>query len=214
MRGGKLEIGGKAYLSDGKTANKANSGSIVIKDANDNQLIKLDKAGMTLDSSVKISYSDNLSGAPTNISEFNNDSGFMTQVTADDITTGTMLADRIRGGSLAVGGKNIVSNVSRDGSIVVKNRDDEDLVKLDATGSQIGGFTIEKDNLHVGGSGSGVWITGADKEGCPKGYVAVGEHGMGLVRIGYKHNGRIGIALEINGHTKRFVDLWELGDDI
>lgn len=157
-------------------------------------------------------------------------------IVADRITTGTMLADRIKGGLLEVGG----TGFAKDGVIKVKNSSDDEIVVLDADGIQIssgsinlndkfkvntqgymesisgkiGGFTIESDNLHTGSSGSGVWISGANKNNCPKGQVTVGEHGAGLVRIGYKHGGRIGICLEIDGNQKRFIDLWELGEDI
>lgn len=157
-------------------------------------------------------------------------------IVADRITTGTMLADRIKGGLLEVGG----TGFAKDGVIKVKNSSDDEIVVLDADGikissgsinledkfkvntqgymesisGKIGGFTIESDNLHTGSSGSGVWISGANKNNCPKGQVTVGEHGAGLIRIGYKHGERIGICLEIDGNQKRFIDLWELGEDI
>ena len=60
---------------------------------------------------------------------------------ADFITTGTMLADRIRGGALELGG----DGIGKDGSIVV----------LDKNGKQIGrwnkdGFVINKGDIKVG----------------------------------------------------------------
>lgn len=49
---------------------------------------------------------------------------------ADFVTTGTMLAERIRGGTLEVGG----SGLGKDGEIVVKNTKNKELVKLDKNG--------------------------------------------------------------------------------
>lgn len=60
---------------------------------------------------------------------------------ADFITAGTMLADRIRGGSLVVGGK----GTGADGSISVQTSDGVEIGHFDTNGIVIGGFTVEKD---------------------------------------------------------------------
>ena len=60
---------------------------------------------------------------------------------ADFITAGTMLADRIRGGSLIVGGQ----GTGADGSISVQTSDGIEIGHFDTNGIQIGGFTVEKD---------------------------------------------------------------------
>ena len=93
-------------------------------------------------------------------------------IVADKITTGTMLADRIRGGILEVGG----TKFAKDGIISVKNNQDSIIVTLDVNGlkmnsgsinlnnkfsvnndgymtstsGKIGGFEIDTDNLSIG----------------------------------------------------------------
>lgn len=72
---------------------------------------------------------------------------------ADFITSGTMLADRIRGGSLEVGG----SGLGRDGRIVVKDASDRQIGYWDRTGlhilrGEISGTTIDVGPLHVDNS--------------------------------------------------------------
>lgn len=157
-------------------------------------------------------------------------------IVADKITTGTMLADRIRGGILEVGG----TGFAKDGIINVKNNKDSIIVTLDVNGlkmnsgsinlnnkfsvnssgymtstsGKIGGFSIGTNMLHTGTDSSGIWIANGNQRGCPYGYVAVGEHGEGLIRLGYRKNGRIGIVMEIDDNQKRFIDLWKLGEDI
>lgn len=69
---------------------------------------------------------------------------------ADFITTGTMLADRIRGGILEVGG----SGIGRDGSIVVKDAGDKTIGYWDNTGlhvlrGEISGTTIDVGPLYA-----------------------------------------------------------------
>ena len=114
-------------------------------------------------------------------------------IVADKITTGTMLADRIRGGILEVGG----TKFAKDGIISVKNNKDSIIVTLDVNGltmnsgsinlnnkfsvnnngymtstsGKIGGFEIETDNLSIGDA-----TLRADRIGC-------GSAGYGIVNI-------------------------------
>ena len=114
-------------------------------------------------------------------------------IVADKITTGTMLADRIRGGILEVGG----TKFAKDGIISVKNNKDSIIVTLDVNGltmnsgsinlnnkfsvnsngymtstsGKIGGFEIETDNLSIGDA-----TLQRDRIGC-------GSAGYGIVNI-------------------------------
>ena len=114
-------------------------------------------------------------------------------IVADKITTGTMLADRIRGGILEVGG----TKFAKDGIINVKNNQDSIIVTLDVNGlkmnsgsinlnnkfsvnndgymtstsGKIGGFEIETDNLSIGDA-----TLRRDRIGC-------GSAGYGIVNI-------------------------------
>ena len=114
-------------------------------------------------------------------------------IVADKITTGTMLADRIKGGTLEVGGKGF----AKDGIISVKNNKDSIIVTLDVNGlkmnsgtinlnnkfsvnndgymtstsGKIGGFEIKTDNLSIGDA-----TLQADRMGC-------GSAGYGIVNI-------------------------------
>lgn len=114
-------------------------------------------------------------------------------IVADRITTGTMLADRIRGGILEVGG----TGFAKDGIINVKNNKDSIIVTLDVNGlkmnsgsinlnnkfsvnndgymtstsGKIGGFEIETDNLSIGDA-----TLRRDRIGC-------GSAGYGIVNI-------------------------------
>ena len=114
-------------------------------------------------------------------------------IVADKITTGTMLADRIKGGTLEVGGKGF----AKDGIISVKNNQDSIIVTLDVNGlkmnsgsinlnnkfsvnnngymtstsGKIGGFEIETDNLSIGDA-----TLRADRMGC-------GSAGYGIINI-------------------------------
>ena len=114
-------------------------------------------------------------------------------IVADKITTGTMLADRIRGGILEVGG----TKFAKDGIISVKNNKDSIIVTLDVNGltmnsgsinlnnkfsvnsngymtstsGKIGGFEIETDNLSIGDA-----TLRKDRIGC-------GSAGYGIVNI-------------------------------
>ena len=114
-------------------------------------------------------------------------------IVADKITTGTMLADRIRGGILEVGG----TKFAKDGIISVKNNKDSIIVTLDVNGltmnsgsinlnnkfsvnsngymtstsGKIGGFEIDTDNLSIGDA-----TLRSDRIGC-------GSAGYGIVNI-------------------------------
>ena len=114
-------------------------------------------------------------------------------IVADIITTGTMLADRIKGGTFEVGGKGF----AKDGIISVKNNKDSIIVTLDVNGltmnsgsinlnnkfsvnsngymtstsGKIGGFEIETDNLSIGDA-----TLRRDRIGC-------GSAGYGIVNI-------------------------------
>ena len=114
-------------------------------------------------------------------------------IVADRITTGTMLADRIKGGLLEVGG----TGFAKDGIISVKNNKDSIIVTLDVNGlkmnsgsinlnnkfsvnsngymtstsGKIGGFKIETDNLSTGDA-----TLRKDRIGC-------GSAGYGIVNI-------------------------------
>ena len=136
-------------------------------------------------------------------------------IVADKITTGTMLADRIRGGILEVGG----TKFAKDGIISVKNNKDSIIVTLDVNGltmnsgsinlnnkfsvnsngymtstsGKIGGFEIDTDNLSIGDA-----TLRRDRIGC-------GSAGYGIVNIvGYKSsdNARFGyIQLSNSGNS-------------
>lgn len=72
------------------------------------------------------------------------------EIVADFITTGTMLADRIRGGELILGGAADVNGVCS-----VRNASNQEKARLDkdgitATAGNIGGWTIEADQLKFG----------------------------------------------------------------
>ena len=63
---------------------------------------------------------------------------------ADFITTGTMLADRIRGGSLVLGGEDI----GRDGEIVILDEDGEEIGRWDKDGFEVGEFRVSAGSLY------------------------------------------------------------------
>lgn len=114
-------------------------------------------------------------------------------IVADTITTGTMSADRVRGGILEVGG----TKFAKDGIISVKNNKDSIIVTLDVNGlkmnsgtinlnnkfsvnndgymtstsGKIGGFEIKTDNLSIGDA-----TLRRDRMGC-------GSAGYGIVNI-------------------------------
>lgn len=96
---------------------------------------------------------------------------------ADFITAGTMLADRIRGGILEVGG----SGLGRDGKIVVKDIQDREIGYWDKTGLHVYEGVIEGTDI-IGGTidiGQGTFTVDRD------GNVGIdsGEINVGPVRI-------------------------------
>ena len=141
-------------------------------------------------------------------------------IVADIITTGTMLADRIRGGTLEVGG----TKFAKDGIISVKNNQDSIIVTLDVNGlkmnsgsinlnnkfsvnnngymtstsGKIGGFEIETDNLSIGDA-----TLRRDRIGC-------GSAGYGIVNIvgnRSSDNARFGyIQLSNSGNSNECLD--------
>ena len=66
---------------------------------------------------------------------------------ADFITTGTMFADRIRGGTLLIGG----TGSGRDGEIVVRDSNDNVIVRIDINGVDIRKGSIRGTVLEIGG---------------------------------------------------------------
>ena len=141
-------------------------------------------------------------------------------IVADKITTGTMLADRIRGGILEVGG----TKFAKDGIISVKNNKDSIIVTLDVNGltmnsgsinlnnkfsvnsngymtstsGKIGGFEIDTDNLSIGDA-----TLRRDRIGC-------GSAGYGIVNIvgdRSSDNARFGyIQLSNSGNSDTCLD--------
>ena len=109
--------GGTLYL--GGTDNK--NGMCLIKDANDNTLVTLDKNGLSLDSSVKIAW-DNLSGATDKVTEITKDTVTTDYVNAlkikadsvdaENITGTTIIGKTISGGSISIGSGNFSVNSS------------------------------------------------------------------------------------------------------
>lgn len=59
---------------------------------------------------------------------------------ADFISTGTMLADRIRGGTLELGGKGL----GKDGVLIIKNANGKELARFDKSG-----ITINEGNINI-----------------------------------------------------------------
>lgn len=66
---------------------------------------------------------------------------------ADFITTGTMFADRIRGGTLLLGG----TGSGRDGEIVVRDNNDNLIARIDINGVDIRKGSIKGTVLEIGG---------------------------------------------------------------
>ena len=71
-------------------------------------------------------------------------------IVADYITAGTMIADRIRGGELLVGGSGIAAN----GSITVKDSSNNTIVTLDKNGITVKKGTIQGPTITAGGNGN------------------------------------------------------------
>ena len=69
-------------------------------------------------------------------------------IVADYITTGTMSADRMKGGTLEVGG----SGFAKDGSIIVKDASNNTLASLNKTGLDIKKGSITGTAINLGGA--------------------------------------------------------------
>lgn len=96
---------------------------------------------------------------------------------ADFITTGSMLADRIRGGSLELGG----TGLGRDGRIVVKDASDKQIGYWDKTGLHVYQGVIEGTDIRGGtiDIGSGTFTVERDGSVC----IESGEINIGPVFI-------------------------------
>lgn len=127
------------------------------------------------------------------------------QIVADYITTGKLIGLEIDNG-------NGTFHVDANGLMKALNAEIEG--KIISTLGKIGGFEISEHMFHTGGDSSGIWMSNANERGCPYGYIGIGQHGPGLIRLGYKHDGRIGIIMEIDDRQKRFIDLWDLGEEL
>ena len=84
------------------------NGVILVKDADGKVLITLNKEGITFSGGQKIKYSD-ISGTPTNISSFTNDSGFVnenttTEIARNEIRTANIVCSQLKGGTIELGG--------------------------------------------------------------------------------------------------------------
>ena len=98
IKGGTLTVGG--YNND--------NGVIQVRNASGNVLITLDKDGITFSGDQKIKYSD-ISGTPTNVSDFNNDSGFInsstsTEIARNAVRTANIVCSQLKGGTIELGG--------------------------------------------------------------------------------------------------------------
>lgn len=96
---------------------------------------------------------------------------------ADFITAGTMLADRIRGGMLEIGGKGL----GKDGRIVVKNANDTQIGYWDKTGLHVMLGVIQGSDI-IGGTidiGDGTFTVNEDGEVV----INAGELNLGPVSI-------------------------------
>lgn len=96
---------------------------------------------------------------------------------ADFITTGTLLADRVRGGTLEVGG----AGLGRDGRIVVKDTSDRQIGYWDKTGLHVYQGVIEGTDIWGGtiDIGSGTFTVERDGSVC----IESGEINIGPVFI-------------------------------
>lgn len=87
---------------------KNENGVILVRDAAGNVLITLNKDGITFSGGQKIKYAD-ISGTPTNISSFTNDSGFInqntsTEIARNEIRTANIVCSQLKGGTVSLGG--------------------------------------------------------------------------------------------------------------
>lgn len=126
-------------------------------------------------------------------------------INADWINAGTITGREINNG-------NGTFHVNENGYLSASNANITGTIN--SGNGKIGGFNIESNNLHTGSSADGVWLSGDSADGCPNGQVTVGVHGYGLIRLGYRHNGRNGIVWEVNHNDKYFIDLYKLGEKI
>lgn len=97
-KGGILSLGGVNNTS----------GVLQVKNEAGKLLITLDKNGITFEGGQKIKYSD-ISGTPTNISSFTNDSGFVnenttTEIARNEIRTANIVCSQLKGGTVSLGG--------------------------------------------------------------------------------------------------------------
>lgn len=96
IKGGTLEVGGNGYAKDGV---------ITVKNAQNKALVTLDKNGMTLDPTVKISYTNNLSDTPTipkdigDLSD-NNSKLWNTTIASNWIQTNDIYSKRLVAGAI------------------------------------------------------------------------------------------------------------------
>lgn len=113
---------------------------------------------------------------------------------ADFITAGTMLADRIRGGILEVGG----SGLGRDGRIVVKDAKDEEIGYWDKTGLHVLKGVIEGSDI-IGSTIQGGYIYGAEIESdimtLNDSYVQFGDYRISSNNAGCLYSVGMGIQM-------------------
>lgn len=95
---------------------------------------------------------------------------------ADFITTGSMLADRIRGGTLEVGG----SGLGRDGQVIMRDKDNGILAVLDKNGVDIRKGSIIGSTLVLGGRDN---VQGSMTVNAADGSVVCRVNGTGLWAI-------------------------------
>ena len=100
---------------------------------------------------------------------------------ADFVTTGSMLADRIRGGTLEVGG----SGLGKDGEIILKDKDGDILAIMDKKGMDIRKGSIIGSSITLGGRGN---VQGSMTVNAADGRVVCSISGAGL----YAVHGQIG----------------------
>ena len=104
---------------------------------------------------------------------------------ADFITTGSMLADRIRGGMLEIGGK----GPGKDGSIIVKNANDTKIGYWDKTGLHVMLGVIEGTKINGGTITGAEFIGGAINIG--GGTFYVDEDGEVVINAGEINIGNV-----------------------
>ena len=135
--GGTLTLGGENNVN----------GKQYVKDAKGKTLVTLDNKGITLDSSVKIAYSNisDVPSVPTKTSDLTNDSGFqdseqVTKITKDTVTTSYVNALKVKAGSVDaenITGKTITGKSLVSGSITCgdNNSPGKSYFSVDAEGN-------------------------------------------------------------------------------